>query len=119
MDTKKSKKYEIFYGLLSEMGNTEGNIFGYKYIPSGSVDCLNEIDILSRINHPYIIHTPGIITKHDFHIDGIAIILPLADRTLFNIITDYNMTTEDKLPILYKLSTALAFLINQKFYISI
>lgn len=110
----KNIKIGTFYGLLTEIGNSEGNIFGYKYISPGSVECLNEIDILSKVNHPYIIHAAGIITKHNFNIDGMAIILPLADRTLFNIITDYNMTTEDKLPILYKLATALEFLHRSK-----
>jgi serine/threonine protein kinase len=104
------------YGFVYEVGDAQGDLFAFKYIlPDDSyktlgLDSLNEIDILSRVDHPYIIHAAKIITSHNCNIDGLAVILPLADRTLFDIIRDPLMTTENKLPILYKLAKALEFL---------
>lgn len=104
------------YGFVYEVGDARGDLFAFKYIlPDVSyetlgLDSLNEIDILSRVDHPYIIHAAKIITAHNCEIDGLAVVLPLADRTLFDIIRDPHITTDDKLPILYKLATALEFL---------
>lgn len=104
------------YGFVYEVESLQGDLFAFKYIlpdvsyKSYGLDSLNEIDILSRINHPYIIHAATIITAFNCKIDGLAIILPLADRTLYDIIYDHTYTTENKLPILYKLATALEFM---------
>lgn len=104
------------YGFVYEVGDARGDLFAFKYIlPDVSyqtlgLDSLNEIDILSRVDHPYIIHAAKIITSHNCEIDGLAVVLPLADRTLFDIIRDPHVTTDDKLPILYRLATALDFL---------
>lgn len=104
------------YGFVYEVGDINGNLFAFKYIlPDASyktigLDSLNEIDILTRVNHPHIIHAPKIVTSHNCEIDGIAVILPLADRTLHDILKDVRATTETKLPILYKLATAVEFL---------
>jgi len=104
------------YGFVYEVGDTQGDLFAFKYIvPDKSyrvrgLESLNEIDILTRVEHPHVIHAAKIITSHNCHIDGTAIVLPLADRTLYDIIRDPLMTTDDKLPILYKLSAALQFL---------
>ena len=104
------------YGFVYEVGDNNGDLFAFKYIlPDESyknrgLDSLNEIDILCRVDHPYIIHASKIITSHNCEIDGLAIVLPLADRTLYDLIKDHTITTDDKLPILYKLATALDFL---------
>lgn len=104
------------YGFVYEVGDARGDLFAFKYIlPDADykkygLDSLNEIDVLTRVNHPHIIHAAKIITTHNCEIDGLAIILPLADRTLYDIIRDPRMATENKLPILYKLATGLEFL---------
>lgn len=108
------------YGLVYEVGDAQGDIFAFKYILPNAfykdfgLDSLNEIDVLTRINHPHIIHASKIVTAHNCEIDGLAIILPLADRTLFDVIKDPRMTTEHKLPIIFKLATALDFLHRAK-----
>src|SRR3989304_6822237 len=104
------------YGFVYQVGDANGNLYAFKYIipdPSYNkfgLDSLNEIDILTRVNHPYIIHAASIITSQTCQIDGLAIILPLADRSLYDLIKDPVTTTDMKLPILYKLASALDFL---------
>jgi serine/threonine protein kinase len=104
------------YGFVYEVGDVRGDLFAFKYLvpdktyQQSGLDSLNEIDVLSRVHHPYIIHAARVITAFNCDIDGLAIILPLAERTLHDIMTDVAMTTERKLPLLYKLATALRFL---------
>ena len=104
------------YGVVYEVGDANGDLFAFKYIiPDDSyqttgLDSLNEIDILSRIDHPHIIHAAKIITPHSCEIDGMAVVLPLADLTLHDVLRNPVFTTDRKLPILYKLATALEFL---------
>lgn len=104
------------YGFVYEVGDVKGDLYAFKYIlpdpkyEQVGLQSLNEIDILSRVHHPHIIHAAQILTAHNCQIDGLAVILPLADRTLFDIITNPTITTEYKLPILYKLASALEFM---------
>lgn len=110
------KKGKGTYGFVYEVGDNNGQSFAFKYIlpdeyyQDEGLDCLPEIDILTRVHHPHIIHADRILTTQNCEIDGIAIVLPLADRTLFDVIRDQTMITAKKLPILYKLATALEFL---------
>lgn len=104
------------YGLVYEMGDANGDLFAFKYMTSRmsyeryGLEGLNEIDILSRVNHPYVIHVATIITPHNCDIDGLAIVLPLAERTLHALHRDNRATSDIKLPIFFKLATALDFL---------
>ena len=110
------RKGQGTYGFVYEVGDAHGDLFAFKYIRhnasynTNGLDGLEEIDILSRVHHPYIIHASKVITIHNCQIDGLAIVLPLAERTLYDIIRDPYMTTENKLPILYKLAAAMNFM---------
>lgn len=110
------RKGQGSYGLVYEVSDVNGNIFAFKYIlpdvtyKTSGLDSLNEIDILTRVQHPNIIHAAKIITSHTCNIDGLAVVLPLADRTLYDMIRDVRATTEVKLPILFKLASAMQFM---------
>ena len=104
------------YGFVYEIGDIHGDLFAFKYIlpnenyKNEGFEDLTEIDILTRTHHPNIIHAIRIVTPYSCEIDGVAIILPLAGRTLYDIMLDPRITTDDKLPSLYKLAKALEFL---------
>lgn len=109
-----NKKGSGSYGLVFEVENNEGDLYAFKYVKDRTddfflgIENLIELDILSRIVHPNIIHQIEIITDAECEkLDGIAIILPLADRTLADIKRE---TTDFKLPFLYKTAEALKFL---------
>lgn len=103
-------------GLVYQVKNFKGEIFAFKYITpifspeKYGLDSLIEIDISSRLSHPNIIHSIATITEYDCDINGIAVILPLADRSLYDYSKDPLQTTEMKLPIFYKLAKALEFM---------
>ena len=103
------------YGIVYEVGNAQGEVFAFKYIParnirSGGIEDLVEIDVLSRVEHPHIMHAVDIITQNNCNIQGLALILPLAERTLSDWIKLPTVTTQEKLPVLYRLATGLDFL---------
>ena len=81
-----------------------GNLYAFKYInPNHLID----VDIQSRLIHPHIMNNIKFVTLDNS--DNMGMILPLADRCLGDIM-HANMTTNDKLPILYKVARALEFL---------
>lgn len=106
------------YGYVYEVSDYQGQLHAFKYILPDQlyrlqgIDGFNlgEIDLLSRINHPYLIHATAIITRHNCEIDGMAVVLPLADRTLLDLIRDPMVTTDMMLGPLAKIARALAFL---------
>jgi len=105
------------YGLVYEVGTENGKKLAFKYIIPNKdlykiigLECLIEVDILSRLHHPNIMHSVKVITPQDCGIEGMAIILPLGERTLNDIAGTPFATTDNKLPIFYKLASALEFL---------
>lgn len=80
-----------------------GNLYALNYINSSH---LIEVDIHSRLIHPHIMSNIKFV-----EIDNctMGMVFPLADRCLCDIM-HINMTTRDKLPILYKVARALEFL---------
>lgn len=116
--TLDNKFYEICkqsnYGVLST-DSPDNNYFGYKLIKLNEiysiigVDNLLEIDILRRLNHPHIVNA-SILSPYNCNIEGLIIVLPLAERSLYNLIDDYTISTRSKLAILYKIVRAVEFL---------
>lgn len=108
------------FGLVYEVGDKEGNLFAFKYLFSTDwnyiegLDNLIEIDVLSRFHNPYIIHAEKILTPYDCDLNSVAIILPLAERSLFNLSMDRTVTTEELILIFFKLALALSFMHNNK-----
>ena len=106
------------YGIVYQIIDQGGNYYAYKYIRSDpqeieyGVDGLVEIDILRRVRHPNIIHAYNIFTSYYHEINGIGMILPLADRMLKDIINDLMTPVETKLYLFYKIARGLEFLHN-------
>lgn len=103
------------YGKVFSVRDIGGSVYALKYIREPNYNIIGfqgllELDILRRLDHPHLIHSPQIITPIicDLH-EALAVVMPLADTTLNNTINK-NLTTETRLNILYKLSTALAFM---------
>lgn len=83
---------------------------------------LYELDILSRLYHPNIVHKinitqssdPNIAINHIYDLPHYShrniVELPLIDQTLVNLFYNKFLTTKMKLPILYKIAHALNFL---------
>ena len=101
------------YGIYQ---HEDGNLFAYKFFEKDDDYKLNgipdliEIDIYNRISHPHILQAAGLITNLNYQIQTLALILPLAERTLWNSHRELTLGTKKKLPILYKIAKALAFL---------
>ncbi len=93
-------------------------LYAFKYISDDNlsqdygIENLLEIDILRRISHPHIMRSIEILTPLSVDIKGIACILPLGNRTLSDVMIDPLMTTDEKLPIFYKLAHGLHFMHN-------
>lgn len=104
------------YGVVYEVESEIGEVFAYKYLPFDGtyeiygIENLIEIDILSRIYHPNIIHASKILNPKICNMKGIALLMPLGERTLKDLITSQQLTTREKLPILCKIAEAVAFL---------
>ncbi|MEM2986626.1 MAG: protein kinase [Nitrososphaerota archaeon] len=89
------------------------NLYALKHVtyePEFGIENLVEVDIVTRIIHPYIIHAKEIITPLDCKMDGIGILLPLAQRTLYNFYMDPSVTLKEKLEVIYKIACAINFL---------
>lgn len=104
------------YGYVYEVNDRQGNVYAFKYMlphtdytVAGLSDVI-EIDVLSRFNHPHILHAAHIITPFNCNIKGMALVLPLADSSLYDRLRRRDMTTAMKLPIFYKLACALEFM---------
>jgi serine/threonine protein kinase len=104
------------FGSVFSVKDIGGSVFALKYIREPKYEKIGfqgllELDILRRFEHPHIIHSPLILTPARCGLrDALAIVMPLADTTLQNIVTNKFFTTETRLRILYKLCTALAFM---------
>lgn len=101
------------YGIIYSVIDANDNPYAFKYIKRENYhiygsDELTEIDILSRIEHPHILHRIKIVTPYNCNIENVGIILPLGNNTLENYISSSN--TSDKIKIIYKLASALDFM---------
>lgn len=110
------------YGTVYEASNENNELFAYKYLPfekpgfeerysEHGVDDLVEIDVLSRFNHPNVMHAKHILTRHNCKIEGVALVMPLAEESLFQAIFGRKrFNTYQKLGIIYGVARGLEFL---------
>jgi len=106
------------FGVVYEATNNKDEPFAYKYLPFdentyekyGMLDLI-EIDIMSRVNHPNIMHATHIVTPYNCRINGVAIVMPLAEKSLWDIIKEkVFQNTLERLQIIYSLACGLQFL---------
>lgn len=84
------------FGLL----RSNSNIYAYKSLANIlSPNSLSEVDITSRISHPYILSNAGIISSF--------ILYPLTHYSLYDVISRSDQPTSWKLPFLHKIAQAI------------
>jgi serine/threonine protein kinase len=114
IEKKGGGSYGVVWGVIDDgIGRV-----AYKYIAPYNYEdygfeSLNEVDISTRIDHPYLAHAYKIVTARDCKIEGLALLLPEGDRGTLTPIAGNKIpgvTFEHKLLILYQLATALEFL---------
>lgn len=103
------------YGIVYIVDDKKNHLYAFKhmeypYYNLVGFDNLLEIDILSRVHHPNIIHAVKIISSVDCDISGLSIVMPLAERTLHDIIYKGNFSTKEKISMLYKIISGVHFL---------
>lgn len=104
------------YGIVYKIVDKDNKPYALKYIlPEKDFEKLGitnlvEIDVMSRFNHPNLIHSCGVLTKNKYPIQGLAIMEPLGYLTLRDLGNVEALSLPDKLKILYKLTRAVDFL---------
>ena len=99
-------------GSTYKVETQSGNFLIYKYVMPSSqysefgLANIHELDLATRLQHPAIMHAIKVVISSD----RVGYLLPLAERSLVDLIQDQFVTTDVKLPILYKIATGLAFL---------
>ena len=105
------------YGIVTEVVDGQSGLYALKYVVNepnyavfGWTD-FAEIDLLSRLDHPHLLHLVKIITNQDCPaLNGIGLLLPLADQTVGSFMKNVTRLAVDRLAVLYKLATGLAFM---------
>ena len=94
-----------------------GRSYAVKTLPlrqEAGLPCLNEIDILTRLRHPFILHARDILRPgQGVPDDCIGLVLPLGKWTLDNVIEKNLLSSSQHVDILWKLSCGLVFLHQQ------
>lgn len=103
------------FGIVYKI-SSNNDLYALKYLKDSKynengISNLQEIDILSRLEHPNLLHIKSILTKDSCDIENIGLITDLALFDL-NTFLNYNkiLTIKDKLPILFSIANGLAYL---------
>lgn len=97
--------------LVRKQGNEYVAIKVLLLQPEDGFPSLNEIDILSRFNHPYLLKTQELLSFDQYTgQDKIGLVLPLGKWTLRNAIESKLLDEKQIVNIMWKLAVALAFL---------
>lgn len=109
------------YTIISEVGSgSYGTVFiardennelvAYKFLRDGNFGSqLMEIDVMSRISHPHVIHALKIITSEQCDTEGTAIVMPLLYKDL-KACYKAELPPQRRILILYQLLRTLEFL---------
>lgn len=97
------------YGLVYRGKNRTGDVYAFKVGKDNFVD-LHEIDCLSRLNHPNILHMVELLTSTRCKIHHMVMVLPLAETNFFDYIKRPLIQTKTKIPIIYKICHAVYYL---------
>jgi len=77
---------------------------------------LNDIDILSRLYHPHLLHSLFLFSPSSSpSFSNLSLLLPLSTNSLSSLFNDHTMSTSQKLPILFKIAHAIHFLHSHRF----
>ena len=91
---------------------TDDKKFVCKIVNISSLSNLNELDILSRFKHPYV------LKLEEYHIDedyNLYLILPEAECDLSKYIKKYVLSLEDKIALIYKIINGMIYMYEQDY----
>lgn len=114
MDMMNNSEYQYIstlgsgaYGVVTKVSHKEtGQEYARKKVCFDDFDNLNELDVLSRFNHPNIIK----LVQYYFEVTNLYLVLPLGDCTLKEYSEKSKIHLSDKVEMMWKLLSAIHFM---------
>ena len=100
------------YGHVYQV-NEQGKEYALKVIQTKFIEgikSLRELDIMSRLSHPYLMHARDIVAESSSKSTQVGILMDLAERDLHTAMYDKELLISERLEILKSITSGLSFL---------
>lgn len=100
------------YGHVYQV-NEQGKEYALKVIQTKFIEgikSLRELDIMSRLSHPYLMHARDIVAESSSKLTQVGILMDLAERDLHTAMYDKELLISERLEILKSITSGLSFL---------